>query len=79
MRTIALKLPDSLLARLETAAKERHENRSVLIRQALEEFFSSKRTGKQVSCLDLARDLAGSAKGPPDLSANQAHLDEYGR
>ena len=79
MKTITLKLPDSLLARLETAARERDENRSALIRQALEEFLSSKRKGKQTSCLDLARDLAGSVGGPPDLSTNRAHMDEYGR
>jgi predicted transcriptional regulator len=79
MKTITLKLPDSLLARLETAARERDENRSALIRQALEESLSSKRKGKQTSCLDLARDLAGSVGGPPDLSTNRAHMDEYGR
>ena len=79
MKTIALKLPDSLLARLETAARERDVNRSALIRQALEEFMSSKRKGRQTSCLDLTRDLAGSVGGPPDLSTNRAHMDEYGR
>lgn len=79
MRTIALKLSDSLLTQLETEARERHENRSVLIRQALEEFLSGKRKGKQPSCLDIARDLAGSASGPSDLSTNRAHMDEYGR
>ena len=79
MKTIALKLPDSVLAQLETVAQERHENRSALIRQALEEFLSSKRKGKPTSCLDLARDLAGSVRGPSDLSTNRAHMDEYGR
>ena len=79
MKTIAIKLPDSLLTQLEKAAREGDENRSALVRQALEEFLSSKRKRKQTSCLDLARDLAGSIVGPPDLSTNQAHMDEYGQ
>ena len=79
MKTISVKLPDSLLAQLETAAREGEENRSALIRRALEEFLSGKRKGRQTSCLDLARDLAGSIVGPPDLSTNQAHMDEYGQ
>ncbi len=78
MKTIAVKLPDSLLAQIETAAKEKHENRSALVRQALEEFLSGKK-GAQTSCLDLSRDLAGSTEGPSDLSTNRAHMDEYGR
>ncbi|MEW6666671.1 MAG: ribbon-helix-helix domain-containing protein [Thermodesulfobacteriota bacterium] len=79
MKTIAIKLPDSLLAQLETAAREGDENRSALVRKALEEFLSSKRKGKKPSCLDLARDLAGSVVGPSDLSTNRAHMDGYGR
>ena len=42
MKTIAIKLPDSLLAAIENAARKRGENRSALIRQALETFLSHK-------------------------------------
>jgi hypothetical protein len=35
MKTIAIKLPDSLLSAIENAARKRGEKRSALIRQAL--------------------------------------------
>lgn len=79
MKTIAIKLPDSLLAAIEHAARKKGENRSVLIRGALEEFLSGKSKGRTGSCLDLARDLAGSVQGPRDLSTNQERLDGYGQ
>jgi len=79
MKTIAIKLPDSLLAAIENAARKKGENRSALIRQALEAFLSHKSKGRTGSCLDLARDLAGSVQGPRDLSTNPEHLDGYGQ
>lgn len=78
MKTIAIKLSDDLLAKIQHAAKKRGETKSAVLREALEEYFSKKNqdTG---SCLDLARDLAGSLEGPPDLSTNPLHMDHYGR
>jgi predicted transcriptional regulator len=79
MKTIALKLSDELLVKIEHAANKRGQTRSALMRGLLEEFFAEQAGVTAGSCLDLARDLAGCVQGPPDLSANPAHLDDYGR
>ncbi len=79
MKTIALKLSEELLARIENAARRRGETRSSVMRGALEQFFAEQSLETGPSCLDHARDLAGSVQGPPDLSTNPAHLDEYGQ
>jgi len=79
MKTVAVKLPDSLLAEIENAAKEKGENRSALIRQAIEEFLAMKGKLRKGSCLDLARDLAGAVKEKADLSTNEKHMDGYGQ
>jgi len=51
MKTIAIKLPDDLLAAIQFVAKKRGETRSAVMREALQEFLSKNRnTG---SCLDL--------------------------
>lgn len=79
MKTIALKVPESLLTRIELAAKQRGETRSALIRHALEAFSADKGKPQAGSCLDLARDLCGCIKGPVDLSANPRHMKGYGQ
>jgi predicted transcriptional regulator len=79
MKTIAIKLPDDLLAKIQDIAKKRGESRSAVMRESLEEFFAKENRQAALSCLDLARDLAGCVQGPPDLSANPAHMEEYGK
>jgi Arc/MetJ-type ribon-helix-helix transcriptional regulator len=79
MKTISVKLPDDLLAKIQYAAKKRGETRSAFIRESVEEFLSKEEYQSTRSCLDHARDLAGCVKGPPDLSTNPAHMDHYGR
>lgn len=79
MKSFAVKLPDDLLAKIQHAAKEKGETKSAVLREALEEYFSREKNHDTGSCLDLARDLAGSVQGPPDLSTNSAHMDSYGR
>ena len=76
MQTISLKLPDSLLARLEEESRLRGTNKSALVRAALERELSIGKAGKKPSCYDLARDLAGSIKGlPKDIATNPKYLD----
>jgi predicted transcriptional regulator len=77
-RTITFKLPDALAARLDGAARRRNRTRSELVREALERHLDA-RTTAAGSCLDLARDLAGSVSGPADLSSSRRHLRGYGR
>lgn len=78
MKTIAIKISDDLLAEIQVAAREKGETRSAVMREALEEYFSRKKHHNIGSCLDLARDLAGCVEGPPDLSTNPTHMDNYG-
>jgi predicted transcriptional regulator len=79
MKTIAIKLSDELLAEIRNVAQKRGETRSAVVRQALEQCFSLKDHRETRTCLDLARDLAGSFQGPEDLSTSPAHMDGYGR
>jgi hypothetical protein len=76
MKTIAIKLPDDLVAAIQYAAMKRGETRSAVMREALQEFLSRKEYAG--SCLDVARDLAGCVEGPPDLSTNPARMEHYG-
>lgn len=81
MPTITLKLPAGLAARLNTVVRRRSTTKSAVVRQALEAHLEdSARDEDRGSCLDLARDLAGSLRGGPrDLSSNKRHLRGYGR
>ena len=79
MKTIAIKLPDDLLARIRDAAAKRGETRSAVMRAALQEYFSREKNPNASSCLDLASDLAGSLEGPSDMSTNPAYMDGYGK
>ena len=79
MKTISIKLPDDLLAKIQSAAKKRGETRSAFIRESVEESLSQKKNQSTGSCFELARDLAGCVQGPPDLSTNPEHMDHYGR
>jgi hypothetical protein len=79
MRTITLKLPDGLAARVSAAVRRRAMTTSALVREALEHRLGPATDDRPGSCLDLARDLRGSLEGPADLSSNRAHLKGYGR
>jgi predicted DNA-binding protein len=79
MQTISLKLPDDLLAQLATEAKARRVTKSSLVRESLEKALSQKSADGEVSCYDLARDLAGSVKGlPRDLADNPKYMQGFG-
>jgi hypothetical protein len=77
MKTISLKLPDAIDARLEARARDLGKTKSEITRDALGRFLDSSPTGE--SCLDLVRDLVGIAHGPGDLASNKKHLRGYGR
>lgn len=78
MRTVSLKLPEEIDARLEARAREIGRTKSEITREALRRFLGSEPT-PGVSCLDLVRDLVGRARGPGDLASNKKHLHQYGR
>ena len=79
MKTLTVKLPDELAARLKSLAEERGQGQSTLVRGAIEGLVTSERSHQPESCRGLARDLEGSIAGPPDLSHNPAHLQRYGQ
>jgi metal-responsive CopG/Arc/MetJ family transcriptional regulator len=75
MKTISLKLPSSLSARLDRAAKKRGQSKSEVVRTALEEFLNGERP---MSALELAGDIVGCGKGPGDLSTNPKYMEGFG-
>jgi len=79
VRTLSVRLPDGLHARLTAVARQRRTSKSALARKALEAVLhkSGKRTPG--SALDLVRDLVGCVAGPADLSVNKAHFKTFGR
>jgi len=79
MRTISVKLPDELLAELARQAKARRVTKSWLIRKSLEKGLHERPAVGEVSCYDLARDLAGVVKGlPKDLADNPKYMEGFG-
>ncbi len=79
MKTLTLRVPEELAVKLAAAAERKGENKSALIRLAIESMLSEAEGISPNSCLDLARDLLGSIEGPPDLSHNKEHLEGYGK
>jgi hypothetical protein len=79
MKTLSLKLPDSVATRLALAAKRSKQSKSAIIRAMLEERLSEGNGAAKGSCLELASDLAGCVAGPKDLSTNKKHMQGYGQ
>jgi hypothetical protein len=78
-RTISVKIPRPLAARLGAAVHARQTSQSAIVREALEGHLASVPLGSAGTVLDLARDLIGSVDGPADLSTNKKRLRRYGR
>lgn len=79
MKTLSLKLPEILEVQLNTYAKNNGLNKSEIIRRALSAYLTNDEKNTTGSFYDLAKDLAGSIEGPPDLSTNKKYLDGYGK
>ncbi len=79
MKNISIKLPESLIAKLELLGKHTNETRSALLRKAIETFLDSENERQAYSCLDCAGDLEGIIQAPSDLSTNKHHLKDYGQ
>jgi len=53
--------------------------KSSLVRESLERALSTESPAGDVSCYDLARDLAGSVRGlPEDLAVNPKYMQGFG-
>ena len=79
MKTLSMRLPEALDAKLSALAKKRGEAKSEVAREAIEEFVNGNNVRSDLSCHDLAKDLAGCVEGPVDLATNKKHMRGYGR
>jgi len=81
MSTLSLKLPESLLLRLDQESRQRRVTKSALVRSALERELQPSKPARATSCYDLAHDLAGSVrkKLPKDLATNPKYMEGFGR
>ena len=78
MKTLSLKLPDEVDARISAIAKRRQSNKSEVVRNALDAYLAKETTPQKVSVLEVAGDLVGSLEGPGDLSHHDEHMRGYG-
>ncbi len=78
MRTLTVKLPPPLEARLEALVRKRKQSKSELVREAIERLVEQPGAPAKGSVLDLVGDLAGTGSGPPDLSTNPKYMRGFG-
>ena len=79
MKTLAIKLPEDVDARLCAAARRTGRTKSALVREAVTLLLADAAAAPG-SAAELAGDLVGSVRGlPADLSDNPAHLEGFGR
>jgi hypothetical protein len=80
MKSLSLKIPDTLDQRIALEVARRRIGKSALIREAIEEHLAKPSTpGKRQSFLDLAGDLIGRRRGPGDLSSNPKYMKNFGK
>jgi Arc/MetJ-type ribon-helix-helix transcriptional regulator len=83
MKTLTVRLPESLVAEIEAEASQHNQTKSDVVRERLEHYGAQpKRAVRRPTMLELAGDLIGSVTGdglPRDLSANKKkYLREWG-
>lgn len=80
MKTISVKLSDTLAAKLTSAAKQQETTKSAIVRAAPTDYLARHPEPQPGSVGALAKDLIGVASGgPPDLSYNKKHMEGFGR
>jgi hypothetical protein len=79
MKTMSLKLPESLNEKLATIAAKRGTNKSTVVREALETYLRNEGGIRPRSYLAQAKDLVGCVRGPADLSFHKKHMKGFGR
>jgi hypothetical protein len=79
VKTLTLKLPAAMDARLARLARRRGMSKSAVVREALTAILEDGRRLKGLTAHDLAKDLCGCLEGPGDLSSNKKHLEDFGR
>ncbi len=79
MKTISLKLPVGLHAKLERAAKHRKQTKSEVVRGALEQFLEADGAIPPGSLLEAVKPWIGCVAGPGDLSTNPKYMEDFGK
>lgn len=76
LKTLSIKVPRSVSARVARLAKDRQTTVSAVVREAIEK-YDQPMTG---SFAQLARKYIGCVSGGPgDLSTNPKHLSRFGK
>jgi hypothetical protein len=78
MRTISLKVPERLSAKLDRTARRRGESRSAVVRAALEQFLSDEQSIPPGSALEAFGPWIGCVEGPGDLATNPKYMQGFG-
>jgi len=79
MKTISLKLPESLQAELNRVARQRGLSKSDVVRIALEAYINGEQAAARRSFLEAARKWIGCVDGPGDLSSNEEYMEDFGK
>jgi predicted DNA-binding protein len=79
LRTISLKLNETLDEKLIEIARKQGISKSRVIRDAVIAYIMENKNISSESCFNLARDLLGSVDGPYDLSFNKKHMENFGK
>jgi Arc/MetJ-type ribon-helix-helix transcriptional regulator len=82
MKTITVKVPEFLNARLEEAAAGRRVSKSAVIRDTLLQALSGSVTGRKIKSsihARLSKYQGAGGTGVKDLASNPKHLAAYGR
>ncbi len=79
MKTLTVKVTEELDLKLATVATKKGVSKSNLIRTAINSLLKANEAVAHNSCLDLAKDLAGSIEGPSNLSFDKKYLKGYGK
>lgn len=78
MKTLTIKVPDTLFAEIVTAANTRKVSKSEIVRERLTRNADPKDT-KQSLWSRMEDLVIESDSLPKDLSSNKAHLKNYGK
>jgi Arc/MetJ-type ribon-helix-helix transcriptional regulator len=80
MKTLTVRLPESLVAQIEAESRARKLSKSDIVRERLTRVSDA--AGQRPAALEAISDLIGSVKGlPSDLSSRKKHYLQagYGR
>lgn len=79
MKTLTVKIPEDMDAKLTALAIQQGQSKSAMIRVAIEQIVESDGQTNGMSALDQIADLIGCVDGAKDLSHNKNHMQGYGK